>query len=107
MPLERAAEPRAEAAFRLGLVSGNPAHLRVRLCASQGAAEAGAETAFRLGREGLLVEAAREREPGKKAVPHQDLAEQAAGALLLVERRLELASRQQAALDEELAEGTQ
>src|SRR6185436_5540458 len=63
VPLEGAAQPRAEAAFHLRLVAGTLAHLRIRLRAHEGAAEAGAEPALGFRCERLLVEAAGEREP--------------------------------------------
>jgi hypothetical protein len=49
------------------------------------------------------VEAARQGELREKAVSHQDLAEETAGALLLVERGFELVRAQKPSLDQQLA----
>ena len=56
--------------------------------------------------ERLLVEAACERELREEPVAEEDLAQEIAGAVLLAERGLELLVREQASLDQELAERT-
>ena len=56
--------------------------------------------------ERLLVEAACERELGKEPMAEQDFTEEIAGPVLLGERGFELLARQQASLDQELAERT-
>ena len=56
--------------------------------------------------ERLLVEAACQRELGEEPVAEEDLAEEIAGPVLLVERGFELLVREQASLDQELAKRT-